>query len=164
MREENQMKPSFIFAIVMLTTIVMISSFNLQIAPGEGVQIPADQLANALYVCPAASQTWDSVSVALRPFVRYIMVGFFFAGMILMFSWGWALYQNLLKDEFNRKAFTNPWGFTKIWFWAIVVILLAVATPNYFKTVRIRDIHGEWVLCERDTPGAKAVKFSAVTL
>lgn len=156
------MKPTMLFAIVVLTAIVLITSFGLQLAPSEVVQVPAAAVENALYVCPVESATWDAVALALRPFTRYIIIGFFFAAMLLMFSWGWALYQNLLKDSFKRESFKNPWAFTKMWFWCGVIVLLAAMTPNHFRTVHITGAAGEWVLCENNTPGARAVRADAV--
>ena len=76
--------------------------------------------------------------------------------MILFFSWGWALYQNLLKDEFKRDSFKNPWAMTKIAFWAGVIVLLVLMTPNHFRKVRYGARPEAYVLCESDTPGAHA--------
>lgn len=156
------MKPTMLFAIVMLTAIVLITSFGLQLSSTTPLVVPENMAGSVLYVCPMASPTWDSVATSIGPFIRPITVGFFFAAMLLMFSWGWALYQNLLKDKFERKSFTNPWAFTKIWFWAGVIFLLAVATPNHFRSVHITGAPDQYVLCDNDTPGARAVRASAV--
>ncbi len=156
------MKPSMIFAIVMLTAIVVASSFGVQMMPNPPVQIPASAAGTELYVCHAASTTWDLVARTFRPFTHYIVILFFFCAMILLFNWGWAMYQNLLADKFNRKSFSNPWKFTKFFFWVVVLFAIASATPNHFKTVHIRGAAGDWVLCERDTPGAAAVRADAV--
>lgn len=156
------MKPTMLFAIVMLAAIVLISSFGLQFAATTPVSVPENMAGSVLYVCPMASSTWDSVAKSLEPFVRPITIGFFFAAMLLMFSWGWALYQNLLKDSFKRESFKNPWAFTKMWFWAGIIILLAVATPNHFRAVHITGVSDQYVLCDNDTPGARAVRADAV--
>ncbi len=156
------MKPTMLFAIVMLAAIVLISSFGLQFAATTPISVPENMAGSVLYVCPMASSTWDSVAKSLEPFVRPITVGFFFAAMLLMFSWGWALYQNLLKDSFKRESFKNPWAFTKMWFWAGIIILLAVATPNHFRAVHLSGVPDQYVLCDNDTPGARAVRADAV--
>jgi len=156
------MKQTMVFAIMALTAIVLMSSFGLQLDHGAAIEIPASAVGHALYVCPGASATWDSIARALHPFVRYIIIGFSFAAILLMFSWGWALYQNLLKDSFKRDAFKNPWAFTKIWFWAAVIVILVAMTPNYFRTVRITGAPGQWVMCDSNTPGAAAVRADAV--
>ncbi len=158
------MKPPLVFAIVMLTAIVMVASFGMQLSPHEPLQVPSDMAGRALYVCHAASSTWDSIAMALRPFRRYLTVGFFFVSMILVFSWGWQMYQNLLNDKFKRESFSNTWKFTKFTFWAAVIVIMLAATPNHFRTVHIRGVHGDWVLCDVDTPGASAVRSDAVTM
>lgn len=156
------MKQTMIFAIIILTAIVMAASFDLHIIPQEPLQIPASLSGQALYVCPAASQTWDTIATMLRPFQRYITVGIFFVIMILCFNWGWALYQNLLSDKFKQDAFKTPWQFTKFTFWMIVAVVIISFTPNYFRRVTIDGASGEWVLCENTTPGARAVRADAV--
>jgi hypothetical protein len=72
------------------------------------------------------------------------------------------MYQNLLKDKFVRDAFKKPWAATKMLFWALVVVLLLVKTPNYFRTVHVDGTNTNWVLCESNTPGARAVRADAV--
>ncbi len=156
------MKQTMMFAIIALTAIVLVSSFGLQLDPTTPIQVPQSAVGHELYVCPVASPTWDSIATALNPFVRTIVVAFFFAAMLIMFTWGWALYQNLLADKFKRDAYKNPWAFTKIWFWAGVIVLLAVMTPNHFRTVQITGASGQWVLCDNNTPGAVAVRADAV--
>lgn len=158
------MKQGMIFAIIMLTAIVVAASFGVQLMPVVPVQVPPAAAGAALYVCPVTSTTWDAISVGLRPFSRYITIGIFFAFMVLLFNWGWAMYQNLLADKFQRKAFSTPWKFTKALFWAVVIFTILAATPNHFKTVQIRGVAGDWVLCENNTPGARAVRADAVTL
>lgn len=156
------MKPTMLFAIVMLTAIVLITSFDLQFGASTPVAVPESMAANVLYVCPVASGTWDAVARALMPFTRSITIGFLFAAMILMFSWGWALYQNLLKDSFKRESFKNPWAFTKMWFWAGVIILMMALTPNHFREVHLTGSTSSYILCDNNTPGARAVRASAV--
>lgn len=156
------MKPTMLFAIVMLTAIVLITSFDLQFGASTPVAVPESMVANVLYVCPVTSGTWDAVARALMPFTRSITIGFLFAAMILMFSWGWALYQNLLKDSFKRESFKNPWAFTKMWFWAGVIILIMALTPNHFREVHLTGSTSSYVLCDNNTPGARAVRASAV--
>lgn len=151
-----------IFAIAALAAIVVASSFGLQLMPGKPVPLSPAAQGDALYVCRVGGTMWNTVSVSLRPFTHYIVILFFFAVMILLFNWGWAMYQNLVADKFKREAFSNPWKFTKFTFWAAVIVTIVMATPNHFKTVKLHGASGDWVLCERDTPGATAVRASAV--
>lgn len=157
------MKQTMFLAIIALTAIVLVSSFGLQLSHTEIIQVPESVIGQELYVCPAANQMWDSMAAAFQPFIKFFIVGFFFVAILLLFTWGWALYQNLLKDSFKRDAFSKPWQFTKLAFWAGVILLLLCATPNYFRTVHINGVNGNWVLCENNSPDARAVRADAVT-
>ncbi len=156
------MKPLMMISIVILTAIVIATSFGLSMGPSTPIQIPAALQGTELYVCPATSQAWMTVANSLHQFKRGITIIFFFATIVLMFVWGWTLYQNLLDDKFKRESFSNVWKFTKMLFWAGVVVIIAMATPNHFKTVHITGANGNWVLCENNTPGAQAVRANAV--
>jgi len=170
------MKPSMIFALAMLTFVVLMSSFNIHftdVAPT--VHVPENMLGDVLYVCPAVSSGWDSAAGILRTMRTPLIIGIFFALTMLLFVWGWALYQNLLKDKFNKNAFLKPWGFTKVLFWAVIIILIATKTPNHYRTVHVRGVTGDFVLCESNTPNRpewndimdgrwpKATKYKNVT-
>ncbi|MDR0726614.1 MAG: hypothetical protein LBF37_00960 [Rickettsiales bacterium] len=157
------MKPTMLFAVIMITAIILAASFGLHIQPIEPLyKLSNEVAANALYVCPAANSIWDSVSQGLRPFIRYINMAFFFAVMLLIFSWGWALYQNLLKDKFEKKSFDNSWAMTKVIFWIGIIVLILVVTPNGYRKVHVAGATGTYVLCEANTPGALPVKADAV--
>lgn len=151
------------WAILALTAIVMMAEFDLHLFPAtKTVTVPDAFVGTELYICPAASSTWDNVAEMMNMFSDYILVAFFFALMVLLFVWGWAMYQNLLNDKFDRKSFSNPWKYTKLAFWAGVIVLLLIATPNYFRRVNVTGAAGEWVLCENNSPDARAVRATAV--
>lgn len=156
------MKPVMLFSIVALVAIVIVVSFGLQLAPNPAIQLAPDVAANALYICPTTSTFWDGFSSALIPFHKYMIIALFAAVMLLAFSWGWALYQNLLSDSFKRDSFAKPWQMTKFIFWVSVIVLLFVMTPNHFRSVTVDGLDGQYVLCESDTPGARAVHADAV--
>lgn len=156
------MKPIMLFSIVALTMIVIATSFGLQISNTEAIQIPANLVGQELYVCPAADSMWDTISQMLHPFINYISIAFFFVVMLLAFNWGWALYQNLLSDSFKRESFSKPWQFTKFTFWVGVIVLLLTLTPNHFRTVHVKGTTENWVLCESNSPDARAVRAEAV--
>lgn len=156
------MKPLMLFAIIMLVSIVVVVSFGLQLSPNAPIALSPESAANALYICPTTSPFWDGFAQALISFHRYLVIGLFFVVMLLMFSWGWALYQNLLSDSFKRDSFKKPWQMTKFTFWVSVIVLLFVMTPNYYRTVKVDGLSGEYVLCESDSPGARAVRADAV--
>lgn len=155
------MKPLMLLAIVILVAIVIVVSFGLQLAPNPPVAISPDSAGYALYVCPTES-AWDGIAASLQPFYHYLIIALFAAIMLLAFSWGWSLYQNLLSDSFKRESFQKPWKLTKFTFWVSILLLLVVMTPNYFRTVTVDGLSGEYVMCESDTPGARAVRYDAV--
>ena len=98
----------------------------------------------------------------MRFFTNYIIAGFFFCLVLLAFGWGWQLYQNLLSDKFKRESFKNIWALTKIWFWAFVITMLLLYTPNAFRRVSVTGSGDNWVLCNDSTPGASAVPANTV--
>ncbi len=159
------MNKTLVLTIVLLTMIIIMASFDLSLGGGAALQIPADYTGRALFVCPAANNFWDGISKSLSQFSNYITMGIFFCGIILVFVWGWAIYQNLLTDKFKKESFTKPWDFTKLLLWAIVILVLLLWTPNHFRTVRLNigGATGNWVLCEATSPGAKIAPISAIS-
>lgn len=158
------MKPNLVFTIIALITIIVIASFGIQLSPVAPVSVPEHLSGQVLYVCPVASDTWNQIAEILKPMKIYFVMAFFFITMLLLFNWGWALYQNLLKDKFTKDSFKNVWGHTKLAITAGIICLILFKTPNYFKTVhvQVRGSEAEYILCESNTPGAKAVPASAV--
>lgn len=156
------MKPLMLFAIVVLVAIVIVVSFGLQLEPSAPIEFASDAAANVLYVCPGTSAFFDNFANNLQPVHHILIIVLFAVIMLLAFSWGWALYQNLLTDSFKRETFKKPWQLTKITFWAAIIVTIFVMTPNYFRTVHVDGTVTEWVLCDADTPGARAVRADAV--
>ena len=156
------MKKSMLSAIILLTIIVLMASFDLSLDGSAPVQLADNIKGNALFVCPATNSFWDQISAEFSFFRNYILMGFFFATIILAFMWGWGLYQNLLKDSFNKDAFSKPWGFTKLLFWAAVIMVLILNTPNRYRTVEVTGKTGDYVLCENTSPGAVIVRSDLV--
>ncbi|MBR4475589.1 MAG: hypothetical protein IKP05_02820 [Alphaproteobacteria bacterium] len=156
------MKQGLLYSVVALAAIVIVASFNMQLGDPAVSQIPESMIDKVLYVCPSADSTWTTIATSLRPFTNYIFAGFFFGLVLLLFGWGWQLYQNMLDDKFKRESFKNIWTFTKWFFWAIVIIMLVIVTPNNFRRVSISGAGDQWVLCDANTAGARAVKADAV--
>lgn len=160
----KEMKPTMVTAICLLTAIIIVSSFELQLDPVDvSTQIPDAVAANILYVCPVTSTIWDPISAGFTQFAKFFKVLLAACVMILSFSWGWALYQNLLKDKFDGDKYKQPWGLTKILFWAVVIIFMLMMTPNYFRTVHVNGINKDFVLCEVGDEGAKPVRADIVS-
>ncbi|MBO7656128.1 MAG: hypothetical protein J6S80_00135 [Alphaproteobacteria bacterium] len=156
------MKKSMISTIILLTIIILMASFDLSLDGSPPIRLDPNISGKALFVCPAASNFWDPMAASFRLFDRYILMGFFFAAILLTFFWGWALYQNLLKDSFNKDAFAKPWGFTRLLFWAGIIMLFILNTPNRYRTVEVTGHPGDYVLCENTSLGAKVVPSSSV--
>lgn len=151
------MKPTMMFAIILATAIVLMTAFNINLAPTEPIALSKSVEASALYVCPASVPFWEGLANGMSMLKKPLLIGFCFALTLLVFVWAWALYQNLLKDKFVRDAYKNPWAYTKMLFWAVAIVCLILYTPNHFRTVKVNGTNTNWVLCESNTPGAKAV-------
>lgn len=156
------MKRTMMLAIIMIILIVLMTSFDLTLSPTKPLELSPEMAAQALYVCPANSALWDVMSKNLQLFKKPVLIMVLFATMVLMATWGWALYQNLLKDKFSRDAYKTPWGFTKLLFWGVVIIIMLMASPNHFRLVRVDGDNRSWVLCENNTPGALPVRADMV--
>ena len=156
------MKPTMLFAIILMTSIVLMTIFNITLSPTQPIALAQDVAQNALYVCPIKENTWSLIANGLSQFHKPLLIGLAFAIMLLCFSWAWALYQNLLKDKFVRDAFKTPWSATKMLFWATMIMLLIIHSPDHYRTVHVAGARGNWVLCENNTPGARAVNAQAV--
>ena len=157
------MKKQMMFAIILLTIVLLMATFGFSLDGTPPKVLPATISGQALFVCPAASSFWDSMAHGFAHFGRYVLMFFFFVSIVLAFVWGWALYQNLLKDAFNRDSFAKPWGFTKLAFWAAIVMLLVFHTPNHYRLVEVENKAGNWVLCENTSPGAQVVNSKLVS-
>lgn len=156
------MKKSMVSIITFLTVIVLMAAFDLSLGTDKVINVPENMRGTALFICPAESSLWDALAAGFRPFYEYITVGFFFATIILVFVWGWALYQNLLKDSFKKDDFSKPWAFTKMLFWAGVILMLVFNTPNKYREVDVAGKAGNWVLCENSSTDAVAVNSNLV--
>lgn len=158
------MKPNMLFAIIIITAIVIIAGFGLQLGDMTHVQIPHGTEGTTLFICPAADNSWDMISFSMHVMNmnRYVMMALFGAALLLGAVWSWQLYILLLKDKFERSAFSAVWKYTKLWFWACVIALILIVTPNHFRRVSVTGRDGEWVLCESNTPGAQAERANQI--
>ncbi|MBE6459407.1 MAG: hypothetical protein IKB05_00960 [Alphaproteobacteria bacterium] len=158
------MKPTMVTAICLLTAIIIVSSFGLQLDPVDvATKIPDTVSANVLYVCPATSTIWDPIAAGFSQFSKFFKILFAACLIVLSFSWGWALYQNLLKDKFDGDKYKQPWGLTKMLFWAVVIIFMLMMTPNYFRSVHVNGVNRDYVLCEFGDDGARPVRADIVS-
>lgn len=156
------MKKTMMFAVMILAAIILMVSFDIKLWPTHSVTPVAEIGPDMLYVCPAATSPWDGIANGFAQFKRPVIIGFLFAFMLLIVVWAWAMYQSLLKDKFNRDTFKKPWSYTKMLFWAIMIVYILMMTPNYFRTVHVSGSTSNWVMCDGTMPGAKAVRASMV--
>lgn len=159
-------KPGLLFAVSLLAIIVLAVSFNMNLDGNTPTKLANGvNPDNVLYVCEIAKDfVWHQISQSLHLLGKSAMLFFAFAGIVLCFNWGWALYQNLLKDKFSDDAYKNPWGLTKVVFWLVIAFTILYITPNHFRRVEIRGHGDNWVLCDKTSDGARPVNFRAVTL
>jgi len=160
-------KPGLLFAVCVLAAIILAAAFKMGIGGNEVAHLRSGiNPDNVLYVCPIANHSWDTFSRAMTIGHKTIYIAFAFFLIILLFSWAWALYQNLLKDKFSADVYKNPWGLTKIFFWAIVICTVLTMTPNHFRAVKIgkNSTTANWVLCESSSEGARPVNPKAIVL
>ena len=159
-------KKGLLFSVCAFALILLEAIFKVKLrGGGESAQAMAKNSADYLFVCPMSSHTWDAVSKAFSRLQQYISMFVVFIVIVLLFSWGWALYQNLLKDKFVADAYKRPWDITKVVFWATIVLVMAVLTPNYFRpkiTGRSNGHETKWVLCEQTAAGARAVPVNKI--
>ena len=156
------MKQTMLVVIMTLAAIILMVAFDITLLPTHNTAPVSEIAPNMLYVCPGAASPWDSIANGLSMFKKPIIIGFLFALILLIAVWAWALYQNLLKDKFNRDAFKSPWAYTKMLFWAVMIVYILMMTPNYFRTVRITGSQDNWVMCDGTSQGAHAVKASMI--
>lgn len=159
-------KPGLVFAVCLFAIIILAVSFNMNLGGDAPVKLNSGiNPENVLYVCEIKTDSiWHQISQSLHLLGKYATFFFSFAGIVLFFSWGWALYQNLLKDKFNADAYKNSWEITKVIFWIIVIFTVLFVTPNHFRNVEVRGHGDNWVLCDKASTGARPVNFRAVEL
>ena len=158
-------KPGLLFAVSLLAIIILAVSFNLNLGGNEPVALRAGVNPDkVLYVCDSGNDTWDHISTSFHLIGRFATLFFSFAGIVLCFSWGWALYQNLLKDKFSEDAYKTPWSLTKAVFWIIVVFTILLVTPNHFRRVEVHGHGDNYVLCDSTSDGARPLNYKAVSL
>ena len=157
-------KPGLVFSVLLFTFVILGAAFNMNLDGRTSVKLRAGiDSANVLYICPIDNTTWTGISSSLHTLSRYASIAFLFFGIVLFFSWGWALYQNLLKDKFVEDAYKMPWALTKGFFWVLIAFTILVVTPNHYRSVQVRGQDTPWVLCDSNSAWARAVDYRAVS-
>lgn len=157
------MKKTMLWVVMAVIAIMLMVAFDLSLSPTEPIVLADNIAPNALFVCPVSTDSvWVDISNGLNQVRTWVVIGLLFAVFLLIAIWSWALYQNLLKDKFDRASFKGPWGYTKFLFWAIIVVVMLMKTPDSYRLVEISGARGNWVLCDNNTPGAHAAPISKI--
>lgn len=160
----KKLNGSLVFVLILMTAIIMMASFGLYLGDTKPIVLSKALQGNTLFICPAESGIWDGISAGLSSMTRYFVIGLFFCLIILMFVWGYRLYQSLLKDKIEREDYKNVWGLTKLFFWGVIVIVLLLNTPNHYRGISVDGIKGYWVLCEETSPDARPEPSNKISI
>lgn len=157
------MNPGFLFSVLAIIAIIVASSFGLHIFPTAPIHILPDSVADAaLFVCPAASETFDEIARQLSYARNSLTIVFFFVFMIWLAMIGWSFYQNLLKDKFDEKSWQSIIFLGKTLFWMTIIITILMHSPNHYRKITLRGANGDFVLCESNDPASRPVHSAAV--
>lgn len=148
--------------VLMGIAIVVVATNGWQLSPGKPVVIPDSALGQALFVCPAASKVFDGLAAEYAKIAPSVRIAFWVIFMLWAAIVGWVIYNSMLNDKFERKNFDLPIFLGKMLIFLFVIGTILLRTPNHFRAVYVRNTTGDFVLCERDTPGARAVRASAL--
>jgi hypothetical protein len=138
--------------------IIVMSMNGFQLRPHPAMELADSVAGQALFVCPAADAGFESVAKELGTFRGGLSVAFTFFAILFAAVTAWAVYTSLLNDKFDKKNYGIPIFLGKNLLWVFILTTILLHTPNYFRRVFVQGQDGAWVLCERDTPGARAVK------
>ena len=156
------MKKGLLFSALAGVAIIVAAAFGLHLITPAAHNLPDSLSGAVLFVCPAASYTFDPIAKQLGLIRNGLTIAFFFVFMILAAGAGWALYQNLIEDKFKEKNWETIVVLGKWLFWITIAVTLALHTPNHFRRVYLKGAAGEYVLCEESDPASIPVHASAV--
>jgi hypothetical protein len=157
------MKPTTLLSALAVIAIIIAASFGLSITPTAPIHnLPESAQGIALFVCPAADSVFDEISHGLMMFRNQLMMVFFFFFIFFLAALGWAVYQNLIKDKFEKAPYNFPFFLGKTLFWITIIVTILMHSPNSFRTVGVTGAPGKFVLCQSNTPGSRPVRASAI--
>ncbi|MDR3208992.1 MAG: hypothetical protein LBT45_04070 [Rickettsiales bacterium] len=142
--------------------IIVASTNGFQLRPSQPIALSDSVAGTALFVCPAASPGFESAAKELGVYRQALSIAFMFLALLWAALTAWAVYVSLLNDKFEHKPYEIPIFLAKFLIFSFVLAIIMLKTPNHFRRVFVQGAEGAWVLCERDTPGAKAVRQEAV--
>jgi hypothetical protein len=149
--------------VLMAIAVITVSSNRFQLRPGKPAQVPEAQLASALFACPAADKQFDSMAATIKKYRGGMAITYSALVLLWIFLIAWVLYQALVKDKFDEKDWSLPIWLGKFLAFLPVIWVISNYSPNNFRNVSINGTNADWVLCERDSPGARAVRAASVS-
>ena len=156
-------RPILVFSVFAAITIAVMAMSGVSLTPTAPIHnLPDSVRAEALFVCPTTDATFDELANTLSQFRRQLQMIFMFCLMLLFAVAGWAFYQNLIKDKFDKKSYDLTSALAITLFWGTLVVTILMHSPNSFRTVGVRGHEGKFVLCESNTPGARPVRATAI--
>ena len=159
------MKPTLLLSALAAITVVVMASFGISVTPTAPLHnLPESVAAAALFVCPVADPVFDEFARALAMFKKELNMLFLFFLILTLAVAGWAFYQNLIKDKFEKSSYEHAFFLAKWLFWGTIVVSILLHAPGSFRTVGVKGTNEKFVLCESNTPGSRPVRASAVIL
>ena len=137
--------------------------YEFQLRPGTIAPVPPGHEATTLYVCPAEGGPFDGAAPTWQKMIGHVDIALLSFLMLIILVYVWILYIALVKDEVDEKTFEIPSMMLKILIGAFIVSRLLTNTPNYYRAVNVTGINTLFVLCENNSPGARAVRSEAVS-
>ena len=143
--------------------IVVAYVYDFQLRPGTPVHVPEQYLANILFVCPVENATFYKISEIAaqgRDALRILLI---FMTMMTAMLYFWKTYFAMLNEEVTPDTFKLPNFLLRATVVGLIIGMLAYYTPNHFRSVTVYGQNGLFVLCEKDSEGAMAVRADTVT-
>lgn len=142
--------------------IIVASTNHIQLMHIKPLALPESMASQALFVCPAFDPGAASSAVSAQKLKGGFQILFMFGVILWIAVTGWTFYQSLLKDKFEKKSWDLPIFFAKMIIFGTILLTIILNSPNHYRTVYVNGSNSEWVLCENNTPGARAVKADAL--
>lgn len=162
----STLTPGVRITFVILIAVIIAAVFGVSVYPTGTLHtyLADDVVPRALFVCPWDAPQLVQISEFMTAHYKQFSMGILALALFTLFAMGWNLYQNMLKDEFDKKSWEF---FMKFMIPMLIVILiiwqLLTWTPNFFREVHVSGANGRFILCEQSTPGSRPVLADKVS-
>jgi hypothetical protein len=157
------MKNLIVLWLLMGIGITVASLNGLQLTHTAPIVLSDSVASQALFVCPYADSSFDGIAAGTLASHRLLSIIYMSLLLLWVGNLLWILYNSLLKDKFERKSWDLPIFLAKILIFSFMIGTVLMHSPNHFRRVSITGAGDKWVLCEKDTPGARAVQSAALS-